>query len=720
VTRFRFLAAVLGLLSFGAPVVAERAFVRGAGDFDAEFARAADLLEEGRRAEAEGVLATLLREADQPAWSSRAAMLLGADDLRREEWAGAALVLGAANAGPIGLEAYRNLRLAEALELSGRPAEAIEPARKAFEVEGRFAFRIRAAILVARLCEREGRPAEAARVLALASEAAASPDENAQIAIERIRLALARGDALVARSAAKDLLLRAPTHDARSATPAFARRAASEAEKQLSPAERGRRGRALVAAGDPRRGVALLSRDRPQDWPEGERGSNLLALARGQLALKRTKAAEQTASRVPDDGTLSAYEASLFRCDIVVARLTASRKGSSLAGDPRLDPTLAALASLTGPEVPASVRRSARERLLRFAADREDFAAAVGLARDLSNENPDGLDGFETLWRLSWNLYRTGDYAGARVRFEELDGLYHPVSVSRRLAYWKARCLEHEGRILEAEAIYAELAAAEPPDLYARFASAHVERPARRELPELPDPSTATAAFARVDELLRLRMFEEAAAEARTLLPSRGRDLRIAQADFALGRFQTAATSIKRALPEIGTAEESRVPDAWRRLYYPIEEGGFLPERAREFSLDAAVLRGLVRQESVFDANARSRAGAMGLMQLMPATAKGLSRSVLRARYRRDFLYDPGVNSRLGAAYLRKLIDQFDNSTLLALAAYNGGPTRIARLVRENPNLSEDELFESIPLYETRDYVRRVMLYAESYRELYP
>jgi soluble lytic murein transglycosylase len=689
-------------------------------DFDAEFARAADLLEEGRRAEAEGALATLLREADQPAWNARAAMLLAADDLRREDWASAALVLGGANAGPVGLEAYRNLRLAEALELAGRPAEAMEPARRAFEAEGRFAFRISAAVLLARLCEKEERPDEAARVLALASEAAASPDENAEIAVERIRLALARGDALVARSAAKDLLLRAPTHDARSATPAFAKRAAAEAEKHLSPAERGRRGRALVAAGDPRRGVALLSKDRPADWPEGERGSNLLALARGQLALKRTKAAEETAARVPDDGTLSAYEAKLFRCDIVVTRLTARRKSAPAADDPGLEPVLRALESLTGPEVPAPVRRSARERLLRYAADREDFEAALLLARELSSENPGGLDGFETLWRLSWNRYRTGDHAGARVRFEELNGVYSAVSVSRRLDYWTARCLEHEGRSLEAEAIFAELAAAEPPDLYARFAGAHVARPAHRELQEVPDPSTATAAFARVDELLRLRMFEEAGAEARALLPSRGRDLRIAQADFAVGRFQTAASSIKRALPEIGTAEESRVPDAWRRLYYPIEEGGFLPERAREFSLDTAVLRGLVRQESVFDAKARSRAGALGLMQLMPATAKGLSRSVLRARYRRDFLYDPGVNSRLGAAYLRKLIDQFDNSTLLALAAYNGGPTRIARLIRENPGLPEDELFESIPLYETRDYVRRVMLYAESYRELYP
>jgi soluble lytic murein transglycosylase-like protein len=718
VTPSRILFAALWLLSTGA--LAERADRRVTADFDADFARAADLLEEGRRTDAEELLATLLQEADQPAWNARAAMLLAAAEARRENWAAAALVLEAVNAGPIGLEAYRQLRLAEALELSGRRVEAIEPARRAFEAEGRFAFRTRAASLLARLYGKEGASAEAARVLALASEAAAGSDENAEIAIERIRLALARGDTLVARSAAKDLLLRAPTYDARSSTPDFARRAAAEAEKHLSAAERGRRGRALVAAGDARRGVALLSRDRPDDWPEGERGANLLALARGQLAMKRTKAAETTAARVADDGTLSGYEARLFRCDLVVARLAASRKGAPIGEDERLTPTLRTLEVLTAPEVAASVRQGARERLLRFAVDRGDFDAALALARELTAENPGGLDGFESLWRLSWGLYRNGDYDGARSRFDELAGIYRAVSVSRRLEYWRARCLEHAGRGLEADAIYARLAAAEPPDLYARFASAHVARPARREQRELPDPSTATAAFARVDELLRLRMFEEAGAEARALLPSRGRDLRIAQADFALGRFLTAASSIKRALPEIGTAEESRVPDAWRRLYYPIEEGGFLPERAREFSLDAAMLRGLVRQESVFDANARSRAGAMGLMQLMPATAKGLSRSVLRARYRRDFLYDPGVNSKLGAAYFRKLLDQFDNSTLLALAAYNGGPTRIARLVRENPGLPEDELFESIPLYETRDYVRRVMLYAESYRELYP
>jgi soluble lytic murein transglycosylase len=103
----------------------------------------------------------------------------------------------------------------------------------------------------------------------------------------------------------------------------------------------------------------------------------------------------------------------------------------------------------------------------------------------------------------------------------------------------------------------------------------------------------------------------------------------------------------------------------------------------------------------------------------MPATAKSLVRSVLRARYREAFLYDPGVNARLGAAYFKQLLNRFGGKPLFALAAYNGGPTRMARLIKENSSQDDEEIFESHPAYETRDYVRRVMLYAESYRELY-
>ena len=688
-------------------------------DFNADFARAADLLEAGKRAEAEAVLVEVRRRAAQPAWDARVAFLLAQDDSRRQDFDAAAHLLEAP-ASSIGLEAYRHLARAEAFESGGKAEEALAEARLAFAAEGPFAFRVHAAIVIARLLEKRREYREATQVLALAADAAATPNQVAEVCIARIRLGLAGGDRAAVRDAARVLILESPTTDSAKSTPAFVRQAAAEAERSLTPAERGRRGSALVAAGQARAGVRLLSQDRPAAWPEGERSRNLLALAQGQLALKKPKDAEATAARIADDGTLAAAQARLLRCDIVVTRLRGKDKAALAHDDPRLSPMRQALEALTAPTVPIAVRRGAQERLVKLDAEGEDFDGAIARARELTRDAPATIDGFEPLWLAAWKRYLAGDYAGALARLDAMALLYTDISRSRRLAYWRARCLAVGGRQADARAVFERLAAATPPDIYARFSRRHAPAAPALERPALGDPSTATAAYARVDELLRLRMFEEASAEARTLLPSRGRDLRMAQADFALGRFSTAAIAIKRALPEIGTAEEGRVPEAWRRLYYPIEEGGLLAARAKEAEVDPAVLRGLVRQESVFDARAKSHAGAVGLMQLMPATAKSLSRSVLHSRYRNDFLYDPGSNAALGAAYLKRLIGQFDGSTVLALAAYNGGPSRIARIARENPRLAEDELFETIPIFETRDYVRRVLLYSESYRELYP
>ncbi len=693
--------------------------VETAFDFDAAFARAADLLEAGQRGEALVLLDGIRDKAGQPAWNARVALLIAQDDARRGDNADAAARLEAP-ATAIGLEAYRQLARARALESTGRTEEAIAAARLAFEIEGPFAFRVRAAIELSRLLEARHRFGEAFDVLALAADAASGPAEVADVAIERIRLGTVHADPAAVRDAARAMLLGAPTADLAMTTPALARQAAARMEGSLTPPERGRRGRALVAAGDPRRGVALLGRDRASAWPDGERSQNLLALARGQAALKKARAAEATAAMVPDDGTLASFEARLLRCDLVAARLRGKGKTPAGAEDPRLAPVFQALEALTEPSVPASVRRGAEERLLRASADRGDFEAGLAHARAIARQSTGAVEGFEPLWLLAWRLYFAGDPAGARTRFEALAEVYTETTRARRLAYWRARCLGIEGRGAEARSEFEILAGATPPDVYAHFARARVVGAAALDRPPLGNPSTATAAYARVDELLRLRMFEAASAEAAVLRPSRGRDLRLAQAEFALGRFATALPAIKRALPEIGTAEEGRVPDGWRRLYYPIEEGGLLAARAQDAKLDPALLRGVVRQESIFDAHARSRAGAMGLMQLMPATAKSLAKSVLRTRYKNAFLYDPGVNAALGAAYLRRLVDQFHGSTLLALAAYNGGPSRVARLLRENQRLDEDEIFESIPYYETRDYVRRVMLYAESYRELYP
>ena len=716
--RRSFFAPFLLAASFAATVRADIAIRPVTSDLDAEFARAADLLEKGERAEGAAILTEIQRRAGQRAWDARIAFLLAADDERRKDFAAAERRLRGAEAGAIGLEPYRRDRLARLLEAAGRGGDAVREWSAAFESDEVFAQKSRVGRELGLALEKLRRSPEALEVLARAARGA-SGAERTTIELDRIRIGLAAGDRAAVADAARNVLLRAPSADALSSTPPAVRAALRLAERKLSAADLARRGRALVAGGNSRRGLALLSA-KPAAWPPEDRAANQLALARALTATGRTREAEDAAARVPPD-TPEWFAATLLRADGMLARLRARAKGAPISNSPAIGAVREMFARATSPSAPAAVRWNAREKLLRLEAEEDDFEGALAFARDLTRETRGTVRGFEPVWGLAWEKWRAGEFGEARRRFAALAATYDDIWRDRRLAYWQARCLEKEGKHKEALPIYATLAAAEPADLYALFSRSR----ARGAVPPPPspletDPSIETAGFRRTDELLRLRMFQEAAAEARSLPQSRGRDVRLAEADFALGRFSTAAAAAKRAFVEIGTAEEGRVPDGWRRLYYPVEEGGFLIERAREFHLDPAVLRGLVRQESVFNPSASSHAGALGLTQLLPGTAKPLAKSVLRVRYRRAFLYDPGVNARLGAAFFRQLLDRFGGNVRYALAAYNGGPARMQGVLAANRGRAEDEILESHPLWETRDYVRRVLLYAETYRKLYP
>ena len=686
-------------------------------DFDAEFARAADLLEDGDRAQGESVLFEIQRRANQRAWDARIALLLAADDERRKDFASAERRLRAAEAGPIGLEPYRRDRLGRVLEKAGRLAEAATEWRAAFESAEPFARKARVGRELARALEATGQPREA---LVALDRAAVIGDGTELVAIEldRIRLGRKLKNERSVSAAARTLLLRAPSTDAAKTTPVSVRNVLRAHERRLPAADRARRGRALVAAGDSKRGLRLLS-ERQRAWSLEERPANQLALARALKATGKAGAAQAAAERVPRS-TPERFHADLLRADLLLARIREKARGRPVAKTAAVRPVRVLYEGAAVGSAPATVRVTALERLIALDEEAGDFDGALARARRLTRETRGTVRGFEPVWELAWSRWRAGDFRGAVSRFDALADAYDDIWRDRRLTYWRARALERLRRGAEAQALYATLVAGNPVDLYARFAKRRYRGPAVTAKPSIPEPSRESAEFRRTDELLRLRMFDEAGAEVRTHAPSRDCDLRLAEADFALGRFLSAAAAVKRAFPEIGTAEESRVPDGWRRLHYPVEENEILPKSAREFRLDPGVLRGLVRQESVFDSDAKSRAGAIGLTQLLPGTAEPLARSVLRVRYRRAFLYDPGVNARLGAAYFRQLLDRFGGNLHYALAAYNGGPTRMTRVLRDNRGRAEDEILESHPFHETRDYVRRVTLYAETYRELYP
>jgi len=127
-------------------------------------------------------------------------------------------------------------------------------------------------------------------------------------------------------------------------------------------------------------------------------------------------------------------------------------------------------------------------------------------------------------------------------------------------------------------------------------------------------------------------------------------------------------------------------------------------------NLDYSYVYGVIRQESIFQIDARSRSGANGLMQIMPATAKYIIR---RQRFSgiNDVLL-PANNIKLGTAYLRMMLNRFNNNHILATAAYNGGPTNVKRWAKAHPCVAPDIWVELIPFSQTRKYVKRVLSYA--------
>ena len=146
---------------------------------------------------------------------------------------------------------------------------------------------------------------------------------------------------------------------------------------------------------------------------------------------------------------------------------------------------------------------------------------------------------------------------------------------------------------------------------------------------------------------------------------------------------------------------------------YPISHRDALAAAARQWGVDEALVFSIIRQESRFMPHARSRVGAMGLMQLMPSTAKWVARQIPVQPYRQDMLAQPETNILMGSYYFRRVLDDLGHP-ILATAAYNAGPGRAKRW-RDERSLEGAIYVETIPFNETRDYVKRVFANAWFY-----
>jgi len=173
-------------------------------------------------------------------------------------------------------------------------------------------------------------------------------------------------------------------------------------------------------------------------------------------------------------------------------------------------------------------------------------------------------------------------------------------------------------------------------------------------------------------------------------------------------RFLALIVLAAGVLLAVGLVQEAK-PGWWERLWYPLRYDHIVRGHARNYGLDPALLAAVIYQESKFKADARSSSGAIGLMQLLPDTAKGIAIHTGGTAFRVDDLYDPEINVRYGAWYLSHLLEKYRDERS-ALAAYNAGQDNVDRWRRSG---------RGIQFSETRAYVDRVEELKKIYRDAY-
>jgi soluble lytic murein transglycosylase-like protein len=380
--------------------------------------------------------------------------------------------------------------------------------------------------------------------------------------------------------------------------------------------------------------------------------------------------------------------------------------------------------ALLGRPLPASERRRLLREAVRAAARLGLGAEAVRYLPALFAVEPSTTIGAEELFRAAFlpTLGRSPEaLRQAAAELQRQASLYTDVSVRRRATYWAARALESLGREAAARSLYASLLATAVPDLYARWAGLRLgvpvspARPVASLAPATPHPLLPDAPALPSRELLAVGLASLAEDAAET--EGSGEPFFLAACAAERFEFRRATAILKRRWPELGTPEEGALPLAVRRAYYPFRQEALIVREAAANGLPAALVYGVIRQESLFQTDARSGAGATGLMQVMPGTGRYLLRKE-NVRGRPD-LRDPEVNVRLGARYLAMMLREFDGDRIAALAGYNAGPGRPKRWKRQAPDLAADEFLEAMPLFETRDYVRRVLFFEAAYAVLH-
>lgn len=478
----------------------------------------------------------------------------------------------------------------------------------------------------------------------------------------------------------------------------------------LDAADRAAAGRAFITMGQTGRGLAELERAvTAGELPLSERANIRYEMGRAFFARGDYEEARKQLNRVPRDHRYA--DDALYL------------SGRAQYRDGDQSQSLKTFRAVAERYPRSSAATRALFLLGDLAQDAGNNAEAAAYFRRAANAPAKIAESGLALMRLGTMSYVREDYAAAARIFDEYRAKYPTGSYSDQATYWAAQSAQRLGQTAAAEKLLASLRAKSPISYYGMLARAEAGTPMLPEkLPAGPvrDTTIVTKVATGLDRWQILR--EVGWYEAASLELDRLQDFFKGQRS---ARYEIAEQLLRRGAPHaaIATGRDlltGDMPDErLLKILYPMPFQNVIEREARANGVDPYFVAALIRQESRFNHNARSGAGAIGLMQVMPATGRALGRALGEPAVTPDRLTDPELNVKLGTRFLADMMRTYGKRADVVLVAYNAGPSRAARW-RSFPEYGVENLFvERIPFDETRDYVKVVTLNAAIYRSLY-
>ncbi len=344
-------------------------------------------------------------------------------------------------------------------------------------------------------------------------------------------------------------------------------------------------------------------------------------------------------------------------------------------------------------------------------------------------------------WRIGWIQFRNERYADCIATFTTLQNGFPHDSWAKAAHFWIAKTYERQSQLKAAEAVYSEIvranhwyysgaakdrlkrlqsqlaASTKQETLAAPRVRVTVDSPAWKNIGSKKTP--------RVAQLMRLKLFEDALIELEGLVKRNNSNLRDNYYNLILcleklKKFQQAygyADRLSRFQPLRGT--NNAIPAELYRLLYPLYYTDLLQKHTTKYDIDPLFVAAMIREESRYNADAVSYAGAIGLMQIMPANGPEFASRLKIPRFNTKMLYNPDINIQMGSWYMKSLMNQFDNTHALVAGAYNGGPGRMRRWIKAKQIPDLDEFIEDIGIDQTRRHIKKVIDSYIIYQQLY-